>query len=410
MRQLLGRYTVHWINTIGTRRPRFDWATLRRGLEKLRDWLVEASGASESPGELRPANLRVTNPAMWPSFGSAFARAVNRKLLVRQLKSLLEDLGRPAVAVTTLPIVADLIGMLPVTRWVYYCVDDFSVWPGLDGPTLARMEAELVDRVDTIIAVSEPLQAKLARPGRPVHLLTHGIDLDFWRGPDDADPSAAGGRGRSRAGRIGAAGASPARGLSSLEPVAELSGLERPLVVFWGVKDRRMDVAFVRRLADDLPRGTIVLVGPENDPDPLLYQPARVVAVPSLPFAALPHVAREAAVLIMPYADLPVTRAMQPLKLKEYLATGRPAVVRDLPATRPWVDCLDRADTPEAFARLVRLRIETGLPAEQRAARERLANETWAIKARVFERWLLGLEPTASACPLDPDATARMPA
>jgi hypothetical protein len=36
----------------------------------------------------------------------------------------------------------------------------------------------------------------------------------------------------------------------------------------------------------------------------------------------------------MPYADLAATRAMQPLKLKEYLATGRPVVVRDLPATR----------------------------------------------------------------------------
>ena len=56
----------------------------------------------------------------------------------------------------------------------------------------------------------------------------------------------------------------------------------------------------------------------------------------------------------MPYADLPVTRAMQPLKLKEYLATGKPVVVRDLPATEPWADCLDVAETPEAFAAAVR--------------------------------------------------------
>jgi len=50
-------------------------------------------------------------------------------------------------------------------------------------------------------------------------------------------------------------------------------------------------------------------------------------------------------VIIMPYADRPVTRAMQPLKLKEYLATGKPVVVRNLPATRGWTDCLDLADT-----------------------------------------------------------------
>jgi hypothetical protein len=94
----------------------------------------------------------------------------------------------------------------------------------------------------------------------------------------------------------------------------------------------------------------------------------------------------------MPYADLPVTRAMQPLKLKEYLATGRPAVVRDLPATRPWADCLDLADTPESFSEAVRSRLNFGLPRCQQVARARLAGEGWAEKARAFEHWLLNLE------------------
>jgi glycosyltransferase involved in cell wall biosynthesis len=163
-------------------------------------------------------------------------------------------------------------------------------------------------------------------------------------------------------------------------------GLERPLVVFWGVVDRRMDVAFVRRLAADMDRGTIVLAGPHNDPDPALLKLPRVVCTGPLPFDQLPGLAREAAVLVMPYADLPVTRAMQPLKLKEYLATGRPVVVRDLPATGDWADALDLAQTPEAFSAAVRRRLAVGVPADQRAARGRLAGESWAAKARAFER------------------------
>jgi hypothetical protein len=168
--------------------------------------------------------------------------------------------------------------------------------------------------------------------------------------------------------------------------VPALEGLERPQVVFWGVVDRRMDVSVVTRLAADLRRGTVLLVGPADEHDPALDRTARVVRLPSLPFAQLPSLAAAAQVLVMPYADLPVTRAIQPLKLKEYLATGRPAVVRDLPATRGWVDCLDLADTPEAFSRAVRLRLETGLPDAQRAARARLAAESWVAKARTFER------------------------
>src|SRR5207245_563093 len=84
----------------------------------------------------------------------------------------------------------------------------------------------------------------------------------------------------------------------------------------------RMESSFVTRLAADLPRGTIVLVGPQCDCDPALKRTDRVVCLGAVPYEMLPHLAREAAVLIMPYADIPVTRAMQPLNLKEYLVTG----------------------------------------------------------------------------------------
>ena len=92
--------------------------------------------------------------------------------------------------------------------------------------------------------------------------------------------------------------------------------------------------------------------------------------------------------LIAPYADLPVTRAMQPLKLKEYLATGKPVVVRKLPATESWADCADVVETPEAFAAAVVERLRTGLPEDQRRARQRLEAESWAAKAAQFERWV----------------------
>jgi glycosyltransferase involved in cell wall biosynthesis len=354
--RLLPRHPVYWVNTIGMRTPHFDRATLARGVEKLRHWL-----RPRPEEQILPENLRVLNPRMWPWFGSRFARRLNRKLLARQLRPLLESLSEPAVAVTTLPIVADLMDDLPVRRWVYYCVDDFGEWPGLDQRTLRIMEERVIQRADVLIAVSETLQDKLARAGREAHLLTHGVDPEFWTQGGEGD-------------------------------LPQLAGRERPLVVFWGATDRRMDVGFVRQLAADLRGGTIVLVGPQADADPALFTSERVIHLPPLAFRDLPRLAREAAVLVMPYADLPVTRAIQPLKLKEYLATGRPVVVRDLPATRPWADCLDLADNPEAFSRAVRQRLAEGIPESQQRARARLAEETWDAKARDFHCWALDAE------------------
>jgi glycosyltransferase involved in cell wall biosynthesis len=98
----------------------------------------------------------------------------------------------------------------------------------------------------------------------------------------------------------------------------------------------------------------------------------------------LPSIAREASVLIMPYADLPVTRAMQPLKLKEYMATGRPVVVNHLPSTATWSDCLEVAHSPEQFSQLVRTAISRGTGASQRAARQRLQHESWSARAELL--------------------------
>src|SRR5262249_35666971 len=81
---LLERYDVVWVNTFGTRQPRFDWATLSRGIEKLRHWSGPGYGRTDKRQAIHP-HLSVLNPRMWPSFGSRLERRINRELLARQL-------------------------------------------------------------------------------------------------------------------------------------------------------------------------------------------------------------------------------------------------------------------------------------------------------------------------------------
>lgn len=400
VRRLLGRYQVWWVNTIGMRRPSWDWATCCRAWEKLYTWLgwrsqperrnpleklprsTSLAGSTQessssgfggmaaearSGGRLDPTHpgLVVLNPWMWPWFRRKLDRRINRALLLRTLEPVVRHAQGPVVAVTTLPVVADLMGVLPVARWVYYCVDDFSKWPGLDHQAIETLEQKVVRRAELVIAASQTLQDRLAGLGRSARLLTHGVDLEHWRVQDSSD-----------AGAI----------------LATSAEMERPWIVFWGLIDRRMDVEWVARLASDLERGTILLVGPMADPEPRLLELARVQCPGPVDYQHLPLLARQADVLIMPYADLPVTRAMQPLKLLEYLATGKPVVVRRLPATKDWTDALDEVDSAEAFSQMVRRRVQEGLPSAQTEARNRLENESWDTKARLLEQWIFETE------------------
>ncbi|MCC7423958.1 MAG: glycosyltransferase [Planctomycetaceae bacterium] len=368
IRELLATHRVCWVNTIGTRTPKLDRATLQRAAEKLQQWRVgrkkkakatERQATGETFDHSASIAPQVINPRMWPWFTRALDRRLNRMLLEGQLQKAIAEMPQPVVAVTTLPITADLVGRLPVAGWVYYCVDDFREWPGLDGRTLGRMEEHLVRKVDEIVVVSETLRTRMSHLGREATLLTHGCDLSRWQASSRAVASVS--------------GAGPA-------PNAVFSATDRP-ILFWGVIDRRTDVAFVRRLSEAIPDHRIVFVGPQQDPDPDLLNLKNVECHPPVPFDSLPNLAAAASVLIMPYTDSPVTRAMQPLKLKEYLATGKPVVVRSLPATHEWSDCLDEASTPDAFAAAVKERLKSGLPSSQWAARERLKQESWSSKA-----------------------------
>lgn len=361
---LIGRLTVDhpvwWINTIGTRRPALDWATMRRGAGKLASWVRPREARRVRHSSLDTTDLQVLNPMMWPWFSSSWDRRINRRLLTSAVNRAIAPAPHTRVAVTTIPLTADLIGHLDVDAWVYYCVDDLAAWPGLDGPALRSMERELVARADAIVAAGDALRVRIKEMGREATVVEHGVDLGHWQSVQSKDNKAH----------------------QTLE-------LPAGSVVFWGLIDDRLETEWVERLADHLPEGRVVLVGPVESAPPRLSDHPRVQLTGPLPYADLPQLARQAAALIMPYREITATRAMQPLKLKEYMATGLPCIVRALPSTEPWSDAVDVARTCDDFVKKTISRIAQGVDPQQQAARERLCLETWDAKAEAFREILV---------------------
>jgi hypothetical protein len=199
------------------RPPRLDMLTVRRGVGKLLGWMAPSRGCDGKAS--LPEGLSVIDTKMWPWMACRHDRWLNRWLLTRQLSSAAQG----HVAVTTVPIVADLVGHLPVRRWVYYCVDDFSVWPGLDGRAMGEMEDTLLPKMDKIIAASDILAEKIAARGYQSQVLTHGVDLDFWS--------------------LNAAGKPLGSSVAQRGFPGGLVGTDclPPIALFWGVVDRRLD-------------------------------------------------------------------------------------------------------------------------------------------------------------------------
>ncbi|MCB9911180.1 MAG: glycosyltransferase [Planctomycetes bacterium] len=341
---LLPRYRVDWVETIGTRTPSLSKADFQRGVSKLRSFFGPKAKTSE---RVLPQNLRIVAPRMLPSFASDRRRRINAWLLQRGLAHVLDPSDPPLAVITTAPIVADLAARTPYLHWVYYCVDALDEWPGLDGETLYQMEVEMLPHMQRVLVVSEVLRARMAQRGIVAPLLTHGVDLARWAVDRSAHRAA-----------------------------------QPPKTLFWGHADERLHEGICLALAEAT---ELTFVGPRGNVAPALAQHPRIHWQGSVDFDELPRFAAAADVLVMPYADSEATRNMQPLKLKEYLATGLPTVVTPLPANLFWSHAMDVVDTPQAFVARVLERAQSGLPADQARAREALRAEGWDQKVRILE-------------------------
>ena len=370
IRELLPHYPTLWVNTVGTRKPRLSLSDFSRFYHKLRDKMNPFMRLANRIMQQPPENLTIISPMMYPGFRSPWQRRFNAKRIAHAVNARLQP-GNQYIVITTLPITADLPEQINADRWVYYCVDDYAQWPGVDLEVLQAMEREQLPKMHAFAAVSEVLKEHIQAivPEAGPMLINHGVDQDLWSGEE-----------RERWNES----------LNSDDPLDDTWWWNPPdwvqqwekqsVALFGGLIDARLEVDWLKALKSSSEIDRIALIGPTNSP------PASLSTVADLPGKVTPRqlsaIAELASVLIMPYIDAPVTRAMQPLKLLEYLATMKPVVVRDLPSTRVWADCCDLASDAESFVRLVEERIKTGTPPEQIEARKRrLAGESWTAKA-----------------------------
>jgi teichuronic acid biosynthesis glycosyltransferase TuaH len=128
-------------------------------------------------------------------------------------------------------------------------------------------------------------------------------------------------------------GVDPAEWKSLPSPPAWFSALPAPRLLYAGSLQSRIDVHQLRDIASAFPSGSITLVGTMIDAPHFapLRDVANVHIHPCVSRTEIPGLIGNADVGLIPHVRSPLTEAMSPLKLYEYLAGGRPVAAVDLP-------------------------------------------------------------------------------
>lgn len=348
-RVLAAQHPTIWVNTVGMRLPRPSLEDARKVLRKVGTMLRTRGAVGAVQGPAAQAGPAVCAPFMLP-FQGRWARAWNRRSVRKAVLEVVRRRGMSSFcAVTTVPNVYDVIGSLGAEKVIYYCVDDFSEWPGLDRSTILAMERQLLQSVRAVICTSHALVERF-RADYPTTLLSHGVDLDLF-----------------------------ARPVESVHPI--LRDIPEPRVGYYGLFDARTDLELLLDVARKLPEVSFVITGPtEGDTSRARVLPNIHLTGP-VPYAELPQVVAGWRACLLPYRLNELTVKINPLKLKEYLATGKPVISTPLPEATKLLPHLRIAATPEAWTAALRAALDGSWGVDRATLAEFLKPHAWTRKA-----------------------------
>jgi glycosyltransferase involved in cell wall biosynthesis len=189
----------------------------------------------------------------------------------------------------------------------------------------------------------------------------------------------------------------------------EISALQRPVIGFFGLIESWIDLDLVAHLARNRPNWSFVMIGRVAVPAEAVPQVPNLHFLGRRPYDALPSYGRGFDCCLIPYRLTQQVIHANPLKLREYLAMGKPIVSVSTPEIDQFGDVVAIAHSPEEFLSRLDAVVDRGdLPQDSARRRARVRSMSW--KSRVEAVWACVSDrlENSSLAPGSTTATANM--
>ncbi len=340
------RFPVLYIETPGMRAP----TASRRDFKKL--W-HKLSRALRPPQRVARHMWVMTMPQIpyrrWPlirRLNSLYGRSIVRRAM-RQLGF------HDVVSWFVVPHPGTLAGQLGERFVVYYCIDDYSGLPDVDCGEIARLDAALTRAADQVFAASTTLLESKRKLHPATVFSPHGVDFDHFQ-----------------------------KAAAPTTPIpAEAQRLRHPVIGYFGSIGGWVDVDLLLDLAKSKPEWTLLLIGLVSADVQELRDCPNVVFAGAQPYEKLPEWAKAFDVAILPYRLNRGSINANPLKLREYLATGKPVVAVSTPEVDRFAHCLRIAHTRDEFVRKIEEALTCDSEVQRQARIDEVMGCTWEARA-----------------------------
>ncbi|MBN2020383.1 MAG: glycosyltransferase [Sedimentisphaerales bacterium] len=360
MRRLASRGKVLYVNSIVMTRPKLSSG--RKFVGKV----VRKAASIFAGLKKTEEGLWIYSPFSLPVQHLNWMRPINEAMIGAQLSYIRRRLGisEPIVWVVC-PTACNVALKMPKKRLIYQRTDRFEDYPDVDKDEIETFDRKLRDVSDITIYVNRALFEQEKSQCRKAIFLDHGVDVErFSRAL--ADPFVP-------------------------PDIAEISG---PIVGYFGaIDEHKIDAGFIAALADLLPDVSFVFVGAGNMDCSELAKRKNVKLLGRKPYEEIPHYGKRFNAAMIPWRKNSWTQAANPIKLKEYLALGKP-VVCTFASTQllEYKDVISFADDVETFASSIRKALTDDNAVLAAARKEKVKDASWESKTEAVIRELFSSE------------------
>jgi glycosyltransferase involved in cell wall biosynthesis len=302
------------------------------------------------------AGFWVFSPFSLPVHHIPFARGFNLLILRWQINRITRKLGikNPVVWVAC-PAACEVAINMKKAKLVYQRTDRFEEYPNVDTGVISEYDRKLKQAADLTVFVSRALYEQEQRQCKRAIFLDHGVDYEMF-----------------------------AEAEKDHRKPADIAGIKGPIVGFFGgIDDHTSDIAFLEKVVTLLPEMSFVFIGKASSDCSVLKSHSNVLMLGQKPYQDIPSYGRCFDAAIMPWRQNRWIEACNPIKLKEYLALGKPVISTPFPQLREYKDVVYEAGTPEEFSAKIKQAIEEDCPRLIAARKEKVRNQTWDSKAQL---------------------------
>jgi len=330
------KYKVQWVNSIGMRKPKINKTDMFRIFEKLTDRKIRIYPEED----LNYSNIEIIKPLVYPLAENPLLIKLNQFIMK---KTIHKKKALKRIVWLTLPSAIDYLEVSDGDFIVYYCCDDFTALPGVDHKIVEKKEKELIEKSNLIFTTSKKLYKKFK--SEKTIMLPHGVHDCFFN-------------------------------VNQKEIQKDNIRLG-----FYGGIDTRLNYKLIEDLLFRNKKLKLEMIGhvDENIDKKFLENP-RIKFHGALQHNELVKKIEEWDILLLPFLHNDYATHCNPLKLREYLATGKPVISTDIPAVHEYEGFLEIQEDCESWLRGINnFCNETKEDKENRilGIREKLSHETW---------------------------------